>query len=140
MGDISKNFSRSEFCCKCCDFSTVDVKLIEVLEIVRSQFKKPVKITSACRCEEYNYVVGGADSSKHKLGIAADIIVKDVDPVTSPVCVALVILALLAATSVAISIPSTVPDILATSGLGEFTSLGVFSTLASRFKIYLTSF
>ena len=80
MGDISKNFSRSEFCCKCCDFSAVDVKLIEVLEIVRAQFKKPVKITSACRCEVYNYVVGGADNSKHKLGMAADIIVKDVDP------------------------------------------------------------
>ena len=75
MGDISKNFSRSEFACKCgCGFSTVDVKLLEALEIVRAKYGA-VKINSACRCAVHNKNVGGAKGSKHKLGIAADIVV-----------------------------------------------------------------
>tara|TARA_R110002012_G_scaffold24590_1_gene82028 strand:+ start:4935 stop:5336 length:402 start_codon:yes stop_codon:yes gene_type:complete len=82
MGDISKNFSRSEFACKCnCGFATVDVKLLEVLEITRVQFNKPIKINSGCRCEEYNKVINGAKESKHKIGQAADIVVKDIDPI-----------------------------------------------------------
>ncbi len=81
MGDISKHFNRSEFACKCgCGFSTVDVKLLEILETVRTYFGKPVTINSACRCEEHNAKVGGAKGSKHKLGIAADIVVKDTSP------------------------------------------------------------
>lgn len=81
MGDISENFSRSEFACKClCGFAVVDVDLIKVLETVRSHFKRPVKINSACRCNEHNERVGGSQGSKHKLGIAADIVVKDVKP------------------------------------------------------------
>lgn len=80
MGDVSKNFSRSEFKCACCGFSTVDIELIKVLEVVRTYFKKPIKINSACRCENHNIKVGGALHSKHKLGIAADIVVKDTAP------------------------------------------------------------
>jgi uncharacterized protein YcbK (DUF882 family) len=75
---ISKHFSREEFACKCgCGFAVVDVKLLEVLEAVREYFDQPVTITSACRCDNHNKSVGGSDNSKHKLGIAADIIVKD---------------------------------------------------------------
>ena len=81
MGDISKNFSRSEFACKDnCGFSTVDVELLKVLETVRNHFKRPVKINSACRCESHNKSVGGSQGSKHKLGIAADIVVKGIKP------------------------------------------------------------
>jgi len=81
MGDISKNFSRSEFACKCnCGFSTVDVELVKVLEIVRNHFNKPITINSACRCELHNISVGGSYGSRHKLGIAADIVVKGVKP------------------------------------------------------------
>lgn len=77
---ISKNFSRSEFACKCgCGFATVDVKLLEVLEIVRAKYGA-VTINSACRCAVHNKNVGGAKGSKHKLGIAADIVVKGVAP------------------------------------------------------------
>ncbi len=81
MGDISDSFSRSEFECWCgCGFSAVDVDLLAALEIVRNKFKRPVKINSACRCDEHNRNIGGADKSKHSLGIAADIVVKDVSP------------------------------------------------------------
>ncbi len=81
MGDLSENFSRSEFMCKCgCGFSTVDVDLLATLEVVRKKFRQPIKINSACRCEEYNALIGGAQASKHKQGIAADITVKNIKP------------------------------------------------------------
>lgn len=77
---ISQNFSREEFACKCnCGFATVDVDLLELLELIRVRFNKPVTINSACRCELHNTAVGGSYGSKHKQGIAADIVVKDTD-------------------------------------------------------------
>tara|TARA_R110000822_G_C15323845_1_gene493965 strand:+ start:1852 stop:2208 length:357 start_codon:yes stop_codon:yes gene_type:complete len=80
---ISKNFRRSEFKCRCghCDFDTVDTELVVVLQVLRDQFKSPVKITSGNRCPEYNNLVGGSRNSQHIKGRAADIQVKDVSPV-----------------------------------------------------------
>ena len=64
MGDISENFSRSEFACRCgCGFATVDVELIKTLEVVRKQFNKPIKINSSCRCEEHNERIIKEESS-----------------------------------------------------------------------------
>ena len=81
MGDVSPHFSRYEFECKCgCGFAAVDIDLLKVIEDVRFHFGKPVAINSACRCEKHNQSVGGTDGSKHKLGIACDIRVKDIDP------------------------------------------------------------
>lgn len=81
MGDISANFNRSEFACKCgCGFAVVDTELLEVLEGVRQYFCEPVSITSGNRCWKHNKKVGGADHSKHALGIAADIKVANVEP------------------------------------------------------------
>jgi len=78
----SKWFTRKEFACKCgkCDFDVVDAELLKVLERLREDFGKPVIITSACRCKEHNVKIGGASKSKHLLGKAADVRVKDVDP------------------------------------------------------------
>lgn len=81
MGDLSKHFSRSEFACKCgCGFDTVDAELITVLEGLREQLGRPVRINSACRCEKDNARVGGAKSSQHLTGKAADITVDDISP------------------------------------------------------------
>ena len=81
MGDISANFSRIEFECSCgCGFATVDVELIRLLERVRARFGKAVVINSGCRCEYWNNEVGGSKGSKHKEGIAADIVVADTSP------------------------------------------------------------
>ena len=78
---VSENFNRSEFACGCgCGFSTVDIELVKLLELVRITFKQPITITSACRCELHNTAVGGSYGSKHKQGIAADIIVKGTSP------------------------------------------------------------
>ena len=81
MGDLSTNFSRSEFACNCgCGFATADIKLVYLLEAIRERFKKPVKITSAARCKNYNKQVNGVKTSKHLQGIACDVQIKDVKP------------------------------------------------------------
>jgi len=78
---ISPYFDRSEFGCSCgCGFDTVDVELIEVLTDLREHFAAPVKINSSARCEKHNDHVGGSPRSQHRLGRAADIVVKGVSP------------------------------------------------------------
>ncbi len=76
MGDLSRNFSRSEFACKCgCGFDTVDAELVNMLEQVREHFGQPITITSGCRCPDHNDTVGGK-ASQHLKGRAADFKVK----------------------------------------------------------------
>lgn len=80
MGDLSANFDREEFACKCCGQDTVDYKLIEILEYIREHFDAPVYITSGNRCATYNNSIGGARNSQHVLGRAADVVVDGVPP------------------------------------------------------------
>lgn len=82
---LSNNFSSKEFRCRCtmCEHSVAYVPcigLLMVLEDVRVHFGKTVTITSAYRCVAHNTAVGGGKYSKHLLGIAADIVVDQVDP------------------------------------------------------------
>ena len=78
---LSKHFKRKEFECKCgCGFDTVDVKLIEYLEKIRTHFNSPTTVNSGCRCHNYNSQIGGASKSQHKIGRAADITIKNVIP------------------------------------------------------------
>ncbi len=82
MGDISKNFSRFEFECKCrCGFNTVDVELLKVLqEDIRNHYNKKVTITSGCRCFMSNmHILGAAKDSYHVKAQAADFKVDGVD-------------------------------------------------------------
>lgn len=79
MGDISNNFSRTEFSCKCgCGFSASDIELVETFEWLRSELALRlgrtvrIQITSGCRCIAHNRKVGGAEKSQHINGIAAD--------------------------------------------------------------------
>ena len=74
MGDLSRNFSRHEFACKCgCGEAEVSPLLIEQLQRLRDYTGEPVRITSGRRCEAHNAAVGGAKNSQHLLGLAADI-------------------------------------------------------------------
>lgn len=73
MGDLSRNFNRSEFACKCqCGQDTVDSELLNILQSVRDKFG-PVVITSANRCESHNAKEGGSKNSQHLRSRAADI-------------------------------------------------------------------
>tara|TARA_R110000787_G_scaffold168536_2_gene281359 strand:+ start:659 stop:1018 length:360 start_codon:yes stop_codon:yes gene_type:complete len=82
MGDLTANFSRSEFKCKCgnCDFDTVDIETLTVLQGVADHFEASVTINSACRCPEHNKAVGGSKNSYHVKARAADITVFGVKP------------------------------------------------------------
>jgi uncharacterized protein YcbK (DUF882 family) len=68
MGDISRNFSSSEFACSCgCGFMSVSPKLIYDLELIRAYFGgKRITITSGCRCVKHNASIpGAAEISRH---------------------------------------------------------------------------
>ena len=60
------------------DTVMVDETLTVVLQCIREHFGKPVTITSGYRTAVHNAAVGGAKSSQHLLGRAADIRVEDV--------------------------------------------------------------
>lgn len=82
MGDLSTNFSRSEFACKCgCGLDEVEEELIRFLQALRDKVG-PIKIISGCRCPDHNASkkVGGSKNSSHITGVAADISVPGVDP------------------------------------------------------------
>lgn len=80
---LSTNFRSTEFDCHgsgCCSQTLIDDKLVEYLQKIRDHFGKSVIISSGYRCEKHNKSVGGATASKHKQGMAADIMVTDVKP------------------------------------------------------------
>ena len=70
---ITKNFTRNEFQCSCgCSAQMVDEMLVQKLQTIRTVYDTPLKITSGYRCVKHNAAVGGAKSSKHLYGIAAE--------------------------------------------------------------------
>lgn len=80
---LSTNFKSTEFDCKgrkCCRETIIDNKLVKTLQKIRNHFGKAVIINSGYRCSTHNTKVGGAKSSKHKSGKAADIVVIGVKP------------------------------------------------------------
>jgi zinc D-Ala-D-Ala carboxypeptidase len=78
MGDLSKNFSKSEFACPCgkCVLH-IEPRLVEALQKLRDLADSPIKITSGYRCVSHNRQVGGSPNSQHIKGIAADIVIQD---------------------------------------------------------------
>ena len=84
MGDLTRNFSRREFRCKCgrknCDAGPLDMRLVYALQQLRDLIGVPIIINSALRCREHNRKVGGTRNSRHLLGTAADIHCADLSP------------------------------------------------------------
>ncbi len=89
---LTENFQRDEFRCRCRDRgldkddtwchgeSWPHYELVLRLQQLRDHVKAPVTITSGCRCPAYNAHIGGARMSQHKRGTAADIVVRGVAP------------------------------------------------------------
>lgn len=75
---LSPSFKVREFACKGSDVVLLDEELVVLLQCIREHFGKPVTITSGYRTAAHNAAVGGAKSSQHLLGRAADIRVQGV--------------------------------------------------------------
>ena len=74
MGNLSANFSSSEFRCQCgCDADNLNVDLVARLQVFRDMLARSVVITSGLRCVEHNSTVGGVPHSQHVSGNAVDI-------------------------------------------------------------------
>ena len=65
MGDLSKNFSRSEFKCPTCDADNISPALVADLQRLRDAIGSPLSITSGVRCKAHNKAVGGVEGSAH---------------------------------------------------------------------------
>lgn len=77
MGDLSRNFSRSEFACFCeCGLSDPSLVLVEALQELRDIINQPIIVTAGLRCIEQNKRVGGRPNSQHLKGNAADISIR----------------------------------------------------------------
>ena len=71
---LSKNFYRDEFSCKCgCGSDQIDPELIRKLQKLRDVYAKPMVVTSGVRCCKHNSGIPGASKfSAHILGLACD--------------------------------------------------------------------
>jgi len=85
MGDITANFSHSEF--RCNDGSTTPEvvipnieRLAENLQVLRDFFGASVTVNSGYRSPEYNAKIGGASKSQHVQGRAGDVVVEGFTP------------------------------------------------------------
>ena len=71
---LSPAFKVREFRCRDgSDVVMIDESLVVLLQCIREHFGKPITITSGYRTAAHNAAVGGAKSSQHLLGRAADI-------------------------------------------------------------------
>lgn len=75
MGDLTKNFSKKEFCCPCCGEYNANELMLEVLQKMRDTYGKPMHVNSAYRCKKHNKEVDGKPTSAHLRGMAVDIMV-----------------------------------------------------------------
>ena len=78
---LSKNFSKSEFECRCgCEMPKEVLnnvqKLANQLQIIRNKVNVPITINSAYRCPKHNSIIGGSKSSQHLQGKASDIVIE----------------------------------------------------------------
>ena len=75
---LAPGFKVREFRCRDgSDAIMIDQTLVVLLQCVREHFGKSITITSGYRTAAHNKSVGGAKSSQHLLGRAADIQVAD---------------------------------------------------------------
>jgi hypothetical protein len=73
MGDLSANFSKSEFTCHCgCGLMNMKPEAIVAFQAVRDILGMPMTVLSGTRCPKHNHACGGAKASQHMLGEAGD--------------------------------------------------------------------
>lgn len=76
MGDLRKNFNRSEFACSHCGLFIENDRLADTVQMIRDHTGgKAIRVISGTRCKVHNASkeVGGSSSSGHLTGESADI-------------------------------------------------------------------
>ena len=74
MGDLTTNFSRSEYACKCgCGKDDIKDELVAKVQLVRDILNRPISINSGIRCSAHNASINATPSSSHIDGWAADL-------------------------------------------------------------------
>ena len=77
MGDLTKNFNREEYACKCgCGRDNIKNELVYKVQQVRDILGKSIRINSGVRCIRHNGNIGAAETSSHIDGWAADLAYK----------------------------------------------------------------
>jgi len=77
MGDLTKNFNREEYACKCgCGRDNIKNELAASVQLVRDKLKRGIVISSGIRCEAHNTAIKANPSSSHIDGFAADLAYK----------------------------------------------------------------
>lgn len=77
---LSENFDSEELACKCCGACHLDQNLIDGLQKLRDKIGKPIYVLSGYRCFKHNDEIGGAPTSQHMYGRAADIQCNEIPP------------------------------------------------------------
>jgi zinc D-Ala-D-Ala carboxypeptidase len=80
MGDLTENFSSSEFECQCAEDCVaknptmqMDADFMKKLQTLREVYGGSLTVTSGVRCEKHNESIGGKPGSAHLSAVAADI-------------------------------------------------------------------
>ena len=77
---ITPNFSTSEMACSHCQKADMDEEFMRVLQSIRDEMQRPLKITSGFRCEKHNAKVSSTGKNgPHTFGKAADILISGAD-------------------------------------------------------------
>jgi len=76
---VSDNFKLSEFECPCCRAVRLEPLLVNFLQALRFALNVPIKVTSGYRCKSHNKEVGGVKESRHLIGRAVDVSIRDCD-------------------------------------------------------------
>ena len=78
---LTKNFSTNEMMCHCgCKDSEMDSDFMKILQEIREDMNRPLKISSAVRCVKHNMKVSSTcKNGPHVYRKAADIIISGAD-------------------------------------------------------------
>ena len=77
---ITKNFTTNEMACGCCGKADMDEEFMRVLQSIRDEMQRPLKITSGFRCEKHNLKVSSTGKNgPHTFAKAADILISGAD-------------------------------------------------------------
>jgi uncharacterized protein YcbK (DUF882 family) len=77
---ITKNFTTDEMACSCCGKAEMDGEFMRILQSIRDEMQRPLKITSGFRCENHNQRVSSTGKTgPHTYAKAADILISGAD-------------------------------------------------------------